>query len=57
MCGLYVFQIIDDCVVDDPLYVAGGMAPLRKGSSRVPSCNGMWLDLLKKKNIVASIFP
>ena len=32
-------------MVDDPFYVAGGMAPLKKGLGHVSLCNGMQLDL------------
>ena len=30
-----------ECMVDDPFYVAGGMAPLKKGLGHVSLCNGM----------------
>ena len=48
MCGLYVFQIMDECIVDDPFYVAGGMALLKKGSGCVLLYNDMRLHLWKK---------
>lgn len=53
-CGLYLFQIMDECMVDDPFYVDGGMAPSK--NVRVVFPYAMVCDSIFEKNMVASIF-
>ena len=53
-CGLYVFQIIDEFMVDDPFYVASGMTPLKK--VRVVFPYARVCDSIFEKNLMAYIF-